>query len=47
LPVGILKLLIYLQRKKLLNKLGLSKWVSEEEAAEVAAQLRQEFENGY
>lgn len=47
LPVGVLKLLIYLRRKKLLNKLGLSKWVSEEEAAEVAAQLRQEFENGY
>ena len=43
MPVGNLKLLIYLQWLKLLNKLGLNKWVSDEEAATVAAKVRQEI----
>jgi diadenosine tetraphosphate (Ap4A) HIT family hydrolase len=44
MPVGNLLLLIYMRIKKLLNQLGLSRWVSDEEAAAVAAKVRQELE---
>lgn len=43
MPVGNLKLLIYLRFKKIFNQIGLGRWVSDQEAAEVAAKLRQEF----
>ena len=43
MPVGNLKLLIYLQLRKLLNKLGLNKWVTDEEAAAVADKVRQQM----
>lgn len=36
MPVVNLELLIYLRLKKLLNQLGLSKWVSNTEAAEIS-----------
>ncbi|MEH2183772.1 HIT family protein [Nostoc sp.] len=41
MPVGNLKLLIYLQIKKLLNQLGLGKWVSDAETAEISQKLKQ------
>lgn len=44
MPVGNLKLLIYLRFKKLINQLGFGKWVSTEVAADVAAKVRQEIE---
>lgn len=44
MPVGNLKLLIYLRFKKLLNQLGFGKWVSLETAADVAAKMRYEIE---
>lgn len=43
MPVGNLKLLIYLRLKKLLNQLGLGKWVSNAEAAEISQELKQYF----
>lgn len=43
MPVGNLKLLIYLRMKKILNQLGLNKWVSDEDAAAVADKVRQEM----
>ncbi|MBD2167951.1 HIT family protein [Calothrix membranacea FACHB-236] len=43
MPVGNLKLLIYLRVKKLFNQLGFSKWVSTEAAAEMAAKVRDEI----
>ncbi len=43
MPVGNLKLLIYLSMQKILNQLGLNKWVTDEEAAAVAAKIRQEI----
>ena len=42
MPVGNFKLLIYLRMIKILNQLGLNKWVTDEEAAAVAAKIRQE-----
>lgn len=43
MPVGNLKLLIYLEIKKLLNQLSLGKWVSDTEAAEISQELKQHF----
>lgn len=43
MPVGNLKLLIYLPMKKIFNQLGLNKWVTDEEAAAVAVKVRQEI----
>ncbi|MEH2420296.1 MAG: HIT family protein [Nostoc sp.] len=40
MPVGNLELLIYLRIKKLLNQLGLGKWVSNTEAAEISQELK-------
>lgn len=34
---------IHLRMKKLLNQLGLNQWVSNEEAAAIAAKVRQEL----
>jgi hypothetical protein len=41
MPIGNLKLLIYLRIKNLLNQLGLGKWVSDAEAAEISQELKQ------
>ncbi|MBW4425666.1 MAG: HIT family protein [Nostoc desertorum CM1-VF14] len=41
MPIGNLKLLIYLRIKNLLNQLGLGKWVSDAEAAEISQKLKQ------
>ncbi|MEH2256596.1 hypothetical protein [Nostoc sp.] len=43
MPVGNLELLIYLRKKKLVNQLGLGKWVSDAEAAEINQELKQYF----
>ncbi len=43
MPVGNLKLLIYLRIKTLLNQLGLNQWISDAEAAGVAAKICQEM----
>jgi hypothetical protein len=47
MPVGNLKLLIYLRFKKIFNQIGLGRWVSDQEAAEVAAKIRQEMVKNY
>ncbi|MBD2451277.1 HIT family protein [Nostoc sp. FACHB-152] len=47
MPVGNLKLLIYLRFKKIFNQIGLGRWVSDQEAAEVAAKIRQEMVTDY